>query len=167
MSRTLTESVAVTESARSKTPLVVFLILLVVLLTTVVLRQPALAPEAKNARARQASISGHTLYLELAETPQEQAKGLSNRKSLSPQTGMLFVFSNPGRPCFWMKDTLIPLDMLWLDADYKLVYQRQNVQPSSYPESFCPDQDAKYVLELGANESARLGLEIGNTLTLQ
>ena len=97
---------------------------------------------------------------EIADDAGERQNGLSNRKDLAPDAGMLFVFDDSSdQHCFWMKDTLIPLDMIWLDESKNVVTIRENVQPDSYPQSFCPDRDAKYVLEVNAGRASQLGIK--------
>jgi uncharacterized membrane protein (UPF0127 family) len=105
--------------------------------------------------------------LEIADNEAEREKGLSGRQDVPVSTGMLFIFDVPGQHCFWMKDTLVPLDMLWFDTDHKLVYQQLDAQPDSYPQTFCPDSDALYVVELRAGTAAQLRLKTGDTLTLE
>lgn len=129
-------------------------------------RQPVLAPENSVLATRTAVIGGSSFVLEVAETQQARAKGLSDREALAADAGMLFVFEQPGKSCFWMKDTLIPLDMLWLDDSYKLVHLEKSVSPESFPQSFCSAQEARYVVELRAGTAEKLGLKLGDVLTL-
>jgi len=104
--------------------------------------------------------------LYIADSPEERSKGLSGRASLKAQRGMVFIFESPSEQCFWMKDTLIPLDMIWLDESRNVTKIQANVQPSSYPSSFCSDKPAdKYVIELNAGEAEALGINVGQTLS--
>ncbi|TSC72090.1 MAG: hypothetical protein G01um101438_718 [Parcubacteria group bacterium Gr01-1014_38] len=73
-------------------------------------------------------VGSHALTVELARTPSEQARGLSGRDTLGPDRGMLFVFPTNGERVFWMKDTRIPLDFLWI-REGKIVGITANVQP--------------------------------------
>jgi uncharacterized membrane protein (UPF0127 family) len=59
------------------------------------------------------------LFIEIADTPEERQLGLMNRIFIPELSGMLFVFQQPGQYNFWMKNTLIPLDMIWIDAQTK------------------------------------------------
>lgn len=104
----------------------------------------------------------HTL--EVADTDFLRERGLSYRASLAPQTGMLFVFDAPGNLKFWMKDMNFPLDIIWLDADKKVVHIEQSVSPSTYPQSFGPEIPTQYVIELNAGEAKALGLSRGDTV---
>lgn len=93
---------------------------------------------------------GKTVFVEVAATELEQAKGLMNRTYLPHDQGMLFVFQGNEVRYFWMKSTLIPLDMIFVSSDRKIMYIRDNVQPC-YTES-CPAYDSmypvKYVIEV-------------------
>ena len=95
--------------------------------------------------------------VELATTPQQHARGLMFRDQLAPDAGMLFVFSQDGKRSFWMKDTFIPLDMLFFDSRGAFVSMIRNAEP----ESLAPrrsDGPAKYVLELNGGAADRLGI---------
>jgi uncharacterized membrane protein (UPF0127 family) len=104
--------------------------------------------------------------LRVADTPELRTKGLSNTKSLPRGEGMLFVFKTANHACFWMKDMNYALDMVWLDADKKVVNLQANVQPSTYPdESFCSrNKRALYVIELNAGEIENAHIGLGQTL---
>jgi uncharacterized membrane protein (UPF0127 family) len=117
----------------------------------------------------QGTVTGHlkdqTFTLEVADTPAERMQGLSNRPKLADGTGMLFVFDRPSVQCFWMKDMRFNLDIIWVDADKKVVYIEPNVSPSTYPHSFCPNVPAQYVVEVNAGVAQQLRLEAGDTIS--
>jgi uncharacterized membrane protein (UPF0127 family) len=96
------------------------------------------------------SIGGQPFVLEVVDTEAGRDKGLSGRKSLISDHGMLFVYDIPGLYCFWMKDMNFPIDILWFDANKKLVHQKDFVLPESYPESYCTPTAAQYVVEIAA-----------------
>ena len=100
--------------------------------------------------------NGLSFSLEYAVTPDERAIGLSNREFLATGTGMLFIFDTEDIYSFWMKDTLIPLDILWINSNMDVVYIKRNALPESYlknpPDVFTPDANALYVLETNAGE---------------
>ncbi len=122
------------------------------------------APElAGHVKAR---IANHEYVFELADTPAKRQQGLSNRPILSPQEGMLFIFPEPDKACFWMKDMKFNLDILWFDSSKKLVYEQQNLSPDTYPQSFCPPSNSSYVLEVNAGTIAKLKLKEGDQLQL-
>ena len=105
---------------------------------------------------------GGIITVEVADTAESRRIGLSNRESLYSNAGMLFVFDETlSTNCFWMKDTLIPLDMVWLDDEKRVVTITENVTPETYPDSFCPDEPAKYGLEINAFRADELRIEDG------
>lgn len=99
--------------------------------------------------------------VELALTAAEQQKGLMNRASMDPGAGMLFVFEGESIRRFWMKNTLIPLDMLFIAGDGRIV----NIAPNTVPESLdtVPSTGpAHAVLEINGGVSALLGIKAGD-----
>ncbi|WP_371823343.1 DUF192 domain-containing protein [Paracoccus sp. Z118] len=107
--------------------------------------------------------------VEIADTPAARAQGLMHRRSLPPGTGMLFVYEQPQPVSFWMKDTLIPLDLLFIDAAGTVRHIHAQARPldltplpGAVPGD--PDPDRLMVLEIGGSEAERLGLEPGATL---
>ena len=73
---------------------------------------------------------------------------------------MVFVFSAEGQRCFWMKDMNFAIDMVWLDSKKRVIALEQNVQPDSYPDSYCHD-GAQYVVEFAVNTAEQLRLNPG------
>jgi uncharacterized membrane protein (UPF0127 family) len=114
-------------------------------------------------------LRGKNFGVELADTQQEQALGLMFRDEMPANQGMLFIFPNEAPRSFWMKNTRIPLDIMYFDKDLKLVSISADTQPCrvsrcpSYP-SIAP---AMYVLELNAGKASELGVELGDRLTLK
>jgi uncharacterized membrane protein (UPF0127 family) len=104
------------------------------------------------------------LSLLYARTSAEQELGLGQRASLPADEGMLFVFDTPNYYAFWMKDMSFPIDMIWLDADYRIVYIASNVSPATYPHTFSPPAPSSYVLETNAGYAQKNNLSIGETL---
>jgi uncharacterized membrane protein (UPF0127 family) len=102
--------------------------------------------------------------LEVAGTPLSQHVGLGGRVSMAQDQGMLFVFDAPDAACFWMKNMHFSLDMIWLDANKRVVHIEQNVSPETFPALFCPDKPAKYVIELKAGEAKRSHVVLGQKL---
>lgn len=84
---------------------------------------------------------------------------------LPENEAMLFVFERSGEHCFWMKDTRIPLDMIWLNEQKQVVHIEENVQPESYPKSFCPDEAALYVVEVNAGQVSASGIQEDQSVT--
>ncbi len=104
--------------------------------------------------------------LELAVTPEERSRGLMFRKHLDPDKGMLFIFNEEGEYSFWMKNTLIPLDIIWINSEGKVVFIKENAQPCKETECpfISPGFKAKYVLEINGGISRKIGLKKGDKL---
>lgn len=113
------------------------------------------------------TLRGHRFMVELATTPAEQEHGLMDRTSMPSDHGMLFVFPVSQPLTFWMKNTLIPLDMLFFDANRRLVAIQADAQPcKAEPCKLYPSNvPARYVLELNAGTAARLGLHKGDVIS--
>lgn len=105
----------------------------------------------------------HRLDVEVARTPQQQEQGLMFRKSLGPDTGMLFPMDPPRTASFWMKDTLIPLDMLFIHTDGTIAFLKANTEPySRVPVSAGVPVAA--VLELAGGRAAALDIAEGDSV---
>ena len=104
--------------------------------------------------------------VELAETQEQRSKGLMNREALDENRGMLFIFDEEKEHSFWMKDTLIPLDIIWISKDKRIVDIKKNVQPCVEEECeiLKSSSMAKYVLELNAGQSDKTNIKIGDRL---
>jgi uncharacterized membrane protein (UPF0127 family) len=102
--------------------------------------------------------------IEIAKTPAQLAQGLMNRKSLSQDSGMLFIFPNEQIQTFWMKDTLIPLDMIFMNAQKKIVGIVYNATPGTL-DIRSVDKPSQYVLEINAGQAFMNNLKIGVTAT--
>jgi uncharacterized protein len=110
------------------------------------------------------------LTLEVARTEPQRERGLMDHKSLAPHTGMIFVFDGDAPVEFWMKDTLEPLDMIFVGADGKVrrIYANVPVVSAGVGDDAIPREDgtAKYVIELAAGEAAKDGIVTGTKLDL-
>lgn len=109
-------------------------------------------------------IGGQRYAVEVADDDAERARGLMFRDSMGKDQGMLFIHDAEEPQAYWMKNTRLPLDILYFDAGRKLVSQQRDVPPCSLGDA-CPsypsEAPARYVLELNAGEAERLGLEDG------
>lgn len=112
----------------------------------------------------QLKISNRSFGLEIPGDAAARQRGLSGRDRLADDKAMLFVFEEAGRHCFWMKEMRFSIDIVWLDEDKRVVYIKEDADPASYPESFCPPSPAKYVLEFNAGTARQLGLAPGQQL---
>lgn len=112
-------------------------------------------------------VGDKAFSVEFAVTDEEKARGLMNRESLPENAGMWFVFSQPVQERFWMKDTLIPLDILFVGDDMKVVYVFENAAPGSMeliPPTSTSVPDYKYVLEINGGTVGKKGIEVGDTV---
>jgi|SRR3989344_2749992 len=102
-----------------------------------------------------------------ADTSSKQQWGLMFRESLERDGGMLFVFKKEGNYPFWMQNTLIPLDIIWIDQNQEIVFIKENAQPC---REVCipidPKQNAKYVLEINGGVASEINLKIGDKTTI-
>ncbi|MEJ2585260.1 MAG: DUF192 domain-containing protein [Robiginitalea sp.] len=104
-----------------------------------------------------------TLDIEIASTDYEVQTGLMYRKDMEDRQGMLFIFDDEAPHSFYMKNTLIPLDILFIDKDFKIVNIHQNAQPMN--EAGIPSGGpVQYVLEVKAGMSDKWGLEEGDRI---
>jgi uncharacterized membrane protein (UPF0127 family) len=101
--------------------------------------------------------------LEIAKTTQERSIGLMNRDSLCDTCGMLFVFDSSAIQSFWMKNTKIPLDMVFLDETGKVVTIHQKTTPFQESPSYQSTKPAKYVLEVNSGWSQQFSLATGDS----
>ncbi len=98
--------------------------------------------------------------VEVASSDAERARGLMYRRRLDDGAGMLFLFPTADRLKFWMRNTYIPLDMIFLDADRKIVYIEENAEPlTDTPRG--PDAPAQFVLEVPGGWARAHGIEPG------
>ncbi|MCV6595098.1 MAG: DUF192 domain-containing protein [Silicimonas sp.] len=101
--------------------------------------------------------------VELADDPAERSQGLMHRETLARSAGMLFVYDHPQRVSFWMRNTLIPLDMIFLDGAGRVSRIHENAIPLDETAIEGGD-DIQYVLEINGGLSAQLGLTPGSEL---
>jgi uncharacterized membrane protein (UPF0127 family) len=104
---------------------------------------------------------------EIADEPQEWQRGLMERPTLAPDAGMLFIFPEAAPRAFWMLNTLIPLDMIFVDATRRIINIQANVPPCLPPRQ-CPvypsTAPARYVLEIAGGRAKALGIHAGDTV---
>ena len=110
------------------------------------------------------------LPVELAIDPADRRQGLSDRLSLDPGAGMLFVFEEQQTMRSWMKNMQFPLDIVWFDSDCRLVGVSRDV-PVPMPDTddsalprYGLEREVQFVLEINAGEAVALGLEVGDTV---
>jgi len=114
----------------------------------------------------QSATGTHKFTVEVARSQEEQAQGLMNRQSLAPDRGMIFPYDPPQQVAFWMKNTLIPLDMVFIGPDGKIGRIAANTTPMSLDP--VPSVDpVSAVLEIAGGRAAELGLKEGDKVSWQ
>lgn len=134
-----------------------------VLSISIVLGLPVAAQEAERSQLTIETADGetHEFEVELAETNAERAQGLMFRRSLEEGTGMLFLYPRSRRISMWMKNTFIPLDIIFIDEVGRIVRIAQRTIPES-TASISSGGPAKAVLEVNAGVTQRLGIDEGD-----
>lgn len=114
------------------------------------------------------TINEKRITVELADTPAERARGLMFRESLCETCGMLFVFEEEGKYSFWMKNTLLPLDMIFIDSD-GVIADILSAEPCRIEpcERYAPSREVLYVLEVNKGVSAEHSFAVGQKVTLR
>jgi len=138
----------------------VFIILIFVLFSLVLLKI------AYDKLGNKVCFENECFYVEIADTEEERSQGLMFRENLEKNRGMLFIFEKEDEYPFWMKNTLIPLDIVWINKEKEVVFIGRNIQPCEKGEcpTVMPGEKAKYVLEINAGTTEGIGLEIGDIL---
>lgn len=114
------------------------------------------ASAAENRALLPLHIGPHAFQVEVAATPGERKRGLMGRTHLPADRGMLFVFEQPGRHCFWMRDTPLPLSIAFIDSTGR-VASLADMQPRT-ETLHCPNTDVRYALEVRQGEFQRRGI---------
>lgn len=104
----------------------------------------------------------HVIHAEVAATPETRTTGLMNRKSLAPNHGMLFVFEQANVQCFWMRNTLIPLSIAYLDSDGTIVNIAE-MSPQS-DQSHCSQKPVRFALEMDQGWFTARGMSAGKKI---
>ncbi len=124
---------------------------------------PAVAQEAQTQLPRVRLSAGmHQIDAQVAQTPEQRSIGLMFRKQMPQHEGMLFVFDQPSKQCFWMKNTLLPLTAAFIDEDGTVV-NLENMKPQTTDEH-CSDKPVRYVLEMNQGWFAKKGITPGMKL---
>lgn len=108
------------------------------------------------------SAGMHRIEAEVAADQQNRMVGLMNRKAMAPQRGMLFVFPQQNTHCMWMRNTLIPLSVAFLDED-GIIINIENMQPQT-EDNHCAKVPARYALEMNLGWFAQRGIKPGTKL---
>ncbi len=112
--------------------------------------------------------NGQVIKTEFVYETTDALRGMQFRKSLPPDRGMLYAHRIPGKYGYWMFQTLIPLDMIWMDSKHTVVEIVENVPPCQTAASQCPHygghEAAQYVLQLAAGMAKKYGVKNGDTI---
>ncbi len=122
-----------------------------------------------NNNQKSVTINNKEIKVEVAKTNEERAKGLSGRDSLEADSGMLFIFNNQ-KPIFWMKDTKVALDIIWIN-DLKIVGINKDVQPEpgvseDKLKKYPAPEEIDLVLEVSAGYSDKNNIKVGDNVEL-
>ena len=112
--------------------------------------------------------SGRSIVAEIADTPEREMYGYMFRREVKETEGMVFVYPEAGQHAFWMKNTLVPLDIIWMDDAKTVVYIESNTPPCKADPcpSFGPMRKTSAVLEVRAGTTAVQGLKVGDRLRI-
>ncbi len=137
-----------------------------ILLTTYYLLFPI---NANADQPKQICLRDACLAVEIADTDIKRTQGLQGRTSMKQNHGMLFIFPYQNVYNFWMKDTLIPLDMIWIDNAFQVVDLKENVPPCVKDpcEVYVPKGEAQYVLEVNAHFAQKHGIKSGDSVVFK
>ena len=134
-------------------------------------KEGAAPPAAEERDARRAEVrfpNDHLVVAEIADTPERQAKGYMFRSEVREGEGMVFLFPQAGFHPFWMKNTLVPLDIIWMDEAKVILHIEANTPPCKADPcpSYGPPRKSSAVLEVRAGTAAAQGLKAGDRLRI-
>ncbi|MDP2817056.1 MAG: DUF192 domain-containing protein [Polaromonas sp.] len=126
---------------------------------------PAMAQENPQMKLPRVKLSAgmHQIDAQVAQTPEQRQIGLMFRKNMPQTEGMLFVFEEPTKQCFWMKNTLLPLTAAFV-ADDGVIVNLADMKPQT-TDSHCSDKPVRYVLEMNVGWFAKKGIKAGSKLS--
>jgi uncharacterized membrane protein (UPF0127 family) len=110
------------------------------------------------------AVGGTLITADIADTEEKRALGLSGRKALLPDTGMLFVFDEKGAHGMWMNNMHFSIDIFWLNDAHEIVHIEERISPHTYPTSFTSPVPASYVLEVPAGFARLHDVEVGDMI---
>ncbi len=107
-------------------------------------------------------INNTVIKVRIADTPMEQARGLSGLATLAQDKGLLFVFNQPTIPRFWMKEMRFPIDIIWIDEEKQIIGIEHNLSPNTFPQIYSPNAPIIYALEVNATWTKQHNINIGD-----
>lgn len=132
-------------------------------------------PEMAHVKFIGAGGAGAEFFLEVADTPEERARGLAGRRALDEREGTLFLFGPPRaeatRPAFWMKGMEIPIDIIWIrDSVIRALTERAAPPPAGMADAdllrFIPPEPVDAVIEIRGGRAAEIGLAVGQRVEI-
>jgi uncharacterized membrane protein (UPF0127 family) len=123
---------------------------------------------SQNFEVGKVCIKNICFLVEIPETRAQMEYGLMNREHLDSDKGMLFIFEKDGEYPFCMKNTLLPLDIIWINSNQSIVYIKKNAQPCTqdYCPSIYPRENARYVLEINGGLCDKYGINVGDKVNI-
>lgn len=109
-------------------------------------------------------VNGQKIKLEIADTPEERARGFADYEYLPDETGFLYIFDGPDFYSFWLKDVTFPIDIVWVGYYHDIVDMATYLTPQTYPTIFGPKRPARYILILPAGAAEEYSLGIGDEI---
>lgn len=139
------------------------------MLTALTVLAVLVASACTSTQDKKVCFRGGCFTVEAAGTADERARGLMFREKLDRNSGMLFVFDREGVYPFWMKNMLIPVDIVWINQSRDVVYISKNTLPCGMEDCplVTPDAKATYVLEINAGLADELNLAVGDKAEIQ
>lgn len=169
MSQDLALISPITQSGRLKRiRLAVIVGIIVFIIIMIPIYYPVQSPiESELVTEGSVTINGKILEVEIADEPEERSRGLMFRKSLSRDSGMLFLFDREGFYSFWMMNVNFNLDIIWIDSGGNVVHIERDL-PSCFMNcpSYAPREAARYVLELNSGVVDELDVLVGSFISI-
>jgi uncharacterized membrane protein (UPF0127 family) len=131
--------------------------------------EEALSTDTEYLKAK-VTVKGFELNADVPVTNELTAKGLAVKNQLKENEAMLFVFEDPAKYPFWMKDMKFPIDIIWLDSNGKVTHIEQNLRPCVSDficPNYTPEIDSQYVLETVTGFTQRHNISLGNNIELE
>lgn len=107
-------------------------------------------------------LGGKEFIANIASTPEQRVQGLSGKKYLPPNSGLLFIFDYPDNYGIWMKDMNFSIDIIWISDTNKIVGLEKSISPNTFPKVFYPKEKSLYVFEIAEGQAELLNLKIGD-----
>ncbi len=147
------------------------LISILLILTTVLILSSCSnsIPKTKSEQSKQVCFEKNCFDVTIANNESSRESGLMFQERLDENKGMLFVFEKEGVYPFWMKNTLIPLDIIWIDNNYNIIYIEKNALPckdSTNCQVYGPAKNAKYVLEVNSGIVDKINLSVNDNVKI-